>query len=116
MRNVVTFWHNNVMAGPAELVNRMCAALARGEIATDRLTARHLGEHLGKTSSVLYHHWGSLDGFLFAVSQAGFARLAETLGGRLQQPAELADLAEAFVRFGLDHPALYHVMFERPYD
>jgi AcrR family transcriptional regulator len=104
------------MATPDDLVTRTCDALAAGEIGVHELTARHLGAHLGKTTSVLYHHWGSLDGFLHAVSQAGFAKLGAELRQELERGADLPDIAEACVGFGLDHPALYHVMFERAYD
>ena len=65
---------------------------------------------------MLYHHWGSLDGFLHAVAQAGFVKLSQVLREALSSDGRLPQLAEAFVRFGLDHPVLYHVMFERSYD
>ena len=89
-------------------------ALASGEIAEDQLTARRLGALLGKTTSVLYHHWGSVDGFLFAVAQDGYGLLGERLlsvaaGG-------LPAIAESFITFGLDHPVLYRLMFERTWD
>ncbi|WP_428263132.1 TetR/AcrR family transcriptional regulator [Haliangium sp.] len=93
----------------------ICDALARGELGLDDLTARRLGAYLGKTTSVLYHHWGSLDGFLFGVAQRGFERLGEVLA-RAASGATLADVAEAYVRFGLDHPTLYALMLERRYD
>jgi AcrR family transcriptional regulator len=102
---------------PAEdLPAAVCAALARGKLGTADLTARQLGTFLGKTTSVLYHHWGSLDGFLFAVSQVGFRRLGERLMGGLERGEGLAGIAAEFVAFGLDHPALYDLMLERRYD
>ena len=110
------FGHNSVMSASEHLISRVCDALAAGELEPHELTARRLGAFLGKTTSVLYHHWGSLDGFLYAVSQAGYAKLGVFLTERLQDAAEIEDVAEAFVSFGLDHPLLYHVMFERPYD
>ena len=33
-------------------------ALASGDLGFEDLTARRLGSFLGKTTSVLYHHWG----------------------------------------------------------
>jgi len=88
--------------------------LAAGRLRADDLTARRIGAHLGKTTSVLYHHWGSLDGFLFAVAQDGYVLLMERLvpvaaGG-------LPAVAEAYIDFGLAHPVLYGLMFERPWE
>lgn len=91
-------------------------ALASGELGFEDLTARRLGSFLGKTTSVLYHHWGSLDGFLFAVSQAGMALLHDRLSSALDERASLADVAAAFVAFGLDSPALYALMFVHRFD
>ncbi len=115
-RNDVTLRHNNVMSAAEQLVRRTCDALADGEIAANQLTARQLGAFLGKTTSVLYHHWGSLDGFLFAVAQAGFSKFGSQLTAGLQQTGSLENVAEAFVCFGLDRRVLYHVMFERHFD
>jgi AcrR family transcriptional regulator len=104
------------MHGPNDSVNRVCRALSRGRLKLDQLTARELSSFLGKTTSVVYHHFGSLDGFLFAVSQSGYAELDERLRNVLAQGGRLEGLAEAFVAFGLDRPALYSLMFERRYD
>lgn len=108
---------NAVMSDRAEdAVAKVCRALARGRLRAEGLTARELGAFVGKTTSVLYHHWGSLDGFLHAVGQAGFVELGGRLEKVLADGGDLPDVAEAFVRFGLECPALYYVMFERRYD
>jgi AcrR family transcriptional regulator len=99
-----------------ETTDRVCRALQRGRLRLEQLTARGLGTFLGKTTSVVYHHHGSLDGFLFAVSQRGFAQLGARLSSVAAGTGGLEQLAEAFVRFGLDSPALYALMFERRYD
>ncbi len=89
------------------------SGLERGEIGLGDLTARRLGGLVGKTTSVLYHHFGSLDGFLYRVSQAGFSKLAEHL---VSCGPKLEDIAVGFVEFGLDRPCLYGLMFERRFD
>jgi len=89
-------------------------ALAAGELRASDLTARGLGAFLGKTSSVLYRRWGSVEGFLHAVGQDGFRMLGDRLIGA--SVAGLPGVAEAYVAFGLDHAELYHLMFERRYD
>ncbi len=89
-------------------------ALASGELDAADLSARRIAGLLGKTTGVLYHHWGSLDGFLFAVAQDGYVLLSERLVAAA--PGGLAAVAEAFIEFGLDHRLLYGLMFERTWD
>jgi len=95
---------------------QVCDALLDGTLGAPDLTARRLSAHLGKTTSVLYHHWGSLDGFLYAVSRAAMSRLGEHVLGGLTSGPELPTIAEAFVTFGIEQPVLYGLMFERRYD
>jgi AcrR family transcriptional regulator len=97
-------------------VNRVCRALAKGRISVDSITARDLAKFVGKTTSLLYHHWGSLDGFLYAVSQQGFQELGQRFDAVMKAGGGLPELAEEFVSFGLESPALYALMFERHYD
>jgi AcrR family transcriptional regulator len=98
---------------PTEPVEAILKALLAGSLSSGDLTARQLGAFLGKTTGHVYHHWGSLDGLLFSVSQAGFAHLARDLRAR---HGGLEEVAVAFVDFGLEHPALYELMFERRFD
>lgn len=100
---------------PPELAERVAAALGGGELGIGDLTARQIGSFLGKTSSLLYRRFGSLDGFLHEVAQAGFRALVRRLEAAAGR-GEIADLAAAFVAFGLESPALYYVMFEHRYD
>lgn len=104
------------MSDPDAAVNRVCRALAKGRIRVDSITARDLAKFVGKTTSLLYHHWGSLDGFLYAVSQQGFHELWQRIDAVMKAGGGLPELAEEFVKFGLESPALYALMFERHYD
>jgi AcrR family transcriptional regulator len=90
--------------------------LRSGRLDPSELTARGLGAHLGRTSSLVYRQYGSLDGFLFAVGQAGMRVLAERLDAVREAGGGLSELSAGFVRFGLEAPALYALMFERRYD
>jgi AcrR family transcriptional regulator len=99
-----------------EPVARIVDGLIAGKLSAADLSARGLGAFVGKTTGHVYHHWGSLSGLLFAVSKEGFRRLGELLVAVFREREDLADVAETFVAFGLQHPALYHVMFEYPYD
>lgn len=99
-----------------EAVERVHAALEGREVATSDLTARRLGELLGQTTAVIYHRWGSLDGFLYAVAVVGFGRLADRLEAMESARASLEDVAEHLVCFAVDHPELYELMQERRWD
>ena len=103
------------MSAIQELPIQVRDALAAAELGPEDLTARKLGTFLGKTSSVLYHHFGSLDGFLFRVSQAGYELLGARVMTALDGGASMGDVAEAFVAFGLEMPGLYRLMFEWEY-
>jgi AcrR family transcriptional regulator len=94
-----------------DAVDRIREAIERGELGPDDLTARGIAAALGRTTSVLYHHWGSLDAFLYEVAQSGFVQLGRTVAG-----LDLAGAAEAYVRFAVERPALYHLMFHRAWD
>lgn len=100
----------------ADSPEQIVDALLAGDLTAADLTARDLGAFLGKTTGHVYHRWGSLDGLLFAVSQVGFARLARQLGKVFEHTADLSEVAAAFVDFGLAHPDLYTLMFERRFD
>lgn len=99
-----------------EAVERVYAALSRRELATSELTARRLGELLGQTTAVIYHRWGSLEGFLYAVAVVGFGRMADRLEALESDRASLEDMAEHLVTFAVDHPELHELMQERRWD
>jgi AcrR family transcriptional regulator len=94
-----------------EAVERIRLAIERGELDAADLTARKVATLLGKTTSLLYHHWGSLDVFLYDVAQSGFGQLAGQLACK-----SLPEMAEAYVRFAVASPVLYELMFHRRWD
>ncbi|MBL9024648.1 MAG: WHG domain-containing protein [Myxococcales bacterium] len=103
-------------AEPTDPAERIFRALLSGRLSASSLTARDLGAFLGKTTGAIYHRWGSLDGLLFAVTQAGFAHLGETIAAVHDKTGDLSAVAVAFVDFGLAHPELYALLFERHFD
>ncbi len=96
-------------------VQHTCDALLAGELTVFDLSARRLSKFFGKTTSMFYSRWGSLDGFLFGVGQAGFVELGDRMRSAWRK-GDLRDVAEAFVRFGFEQESLYHVMFQLPHD
>ncbi|WP_437602412.1 TetR/AcrR family transcriptional regulator [Sorangium sp. So ce590] len=99
-----------------EPVERVFQALYDGRLARDDLTARKIAAFLGQTTMVLYHHFGSLDGFLIRIDGAGWRRLAELLEARARAGADARSLAVGYVEFALRHPDLYWLMAERRFD
>lgn len=99
---------------PRAEVTAVLEGLTSGRLTLRDLGARRLATYLGKTTGALYHHFGSLDGFLHAIADAGFVRLGATLTARTDGTPE--GIAEAYLRFAFDHPSLYALMFDRPFD
>lgn len=97
-------------------IDRIYRALAARELDPDDLSARRIAAFLGKTTGAIYHRYGSFDGLLFTVGQHGFADLQRRLDAVWAKKGELGACAVAFVEFGLDHPDVYPLMFERRYD
>lgn len=97
-------------------IERIYAALLDRELSEADLSTRRIASFLDRTTGAVYHRWGSLDGLLFAVSQRGFADLGARLSAAWAGSGDLAACAQAFVEFGLDHPGLYPLMFERRFD
>ncbi|WP_437281541.1 WHG domain-containing protein [Sorangium sp. So ce375] len=99
-----------------EPVERVFVALCEGRLTRDDLTARKLAAFLGQTTMVLYHHFGSLDGFLICVDGLGWRWLVELLDARARAGADARSLAVGYVEFALRHPDLYWLMAERRFD
>ena len=79
------------------------------------LTLRAVGERLGVSRTALYRHFRDKSGLLAAVAREGFRMLRLQLleawttngGGRKGFEA----MGAAYVRFAVDHPSHYRVMF-----
>jgi AcrR family transcriptional regulator len=99
-----------------DAVERIYQALIRRELDASDLSARRIATFLDRTTGAVYHRWASIDALLFAVGQRGFADLAARLNAAWSEKKSLAAAAEAYVAFGLDHPELYPLMFERRFD
>jgi len=89
----------------------------------DAVTTRRLADRIEYSQPVLYSHFAGKGDIIDAVAVEGCAELRLIL--RDARPAAgspeaaLRELAEAYVGFALDHPALYDAMFtlstERPF-
>jgi AcrR family transcriptional regulator len=82
---------------------------------TDGLSLRDLARRLGVSHQAPYRHFADKDALLAAIAADGFARLTRALrAGPDPSAAPIAGLIEAgvtYVKFALDAPAYYRVMF-----
>jgi AcrR family transcriptional regulator len=81
----------------------------------EQLTIRRIAETINRTQPAVYQHFSSKDAILEAIVIDGFTALANRLkrasrGGK----TSLTAIADAYVRFGLERPRLYDVMFVGP--
>jgi AcrR family transcriptional regulator len=70
------------------------------------LTLREVARKAGVSHGAPYRHFRSLEHLLAAVAEQAFSELGEALRGH---PA--AAMGEAYVKFGLEHPARFRLMF-----
>jgi AcrR family transcriptional regulator len=79
------------------------------------LTLRDLARRVGVSAAALYAHFADKDALLAAIAAAGFVRLRATLEAPIGQDGDpvtqFVRMGSAYVRFGMDHPALYKLMF-----
>ncbi|WP_067461980.1 TetR/AcrR family transcriptional regulator [Nocardia amamiensis] len=74
----------------------------------DALSLRNLARHAGVSHAAPAHHFGDRAGLLTALATEGFELLAE----RLEQAAEdLREVAVAYIRFALEYPGHFDVMY-----
>lgn len=81
------------------------------------LTLRAVGERLGVSRTALYRHFSDKQALLAAVAREGFRMLRDALAGASAAHgggrAGFEAMGPAYVRFAIDHPAHYRVMFGR---
>jgi AcrR family transcriptional regulator len=83
------------------------------------LSLRAVARRAGVSPAAPYRHYADRDALLSAVAAEGYRELAGHLAAAHPSPTtpeELAAVAVAYVRFALDRPALFRVMFAEPCD
>src|SRR5689334_25241030 len=91
-------------------LRRAILSAALDVIATDGPTAlslRDLARRAGVSHAAPAHHFKDKAGLLTAIAIDGYERLAVAL----EAGSSLLELGAAYVRFALDHPAHFEVMF-----
>ncbi|MFZ3562351.1 TetR/AcrR family transcriptional regulator [Streptomyces sp. BH055] len=83
------------------------------------LSMRAVARRAGVSPTAPYRHFEDREALVSAVASEGYRELAEQLLAAHPSPVtpnELAEIAVAYVRFALDHPALFRAMFAEPCD
>jgi AcrR family transcriptional regulator len=82
----------------------------------EAVSLRHLAAELGVSAMTPYRYFKDKDAILAAVRARGFDRFADALENAAAAETDLSAasraVGEAYVRFALEHPAAYRVMFD----
>jgi len=81
----------------------------------ESFSLRDLAKRVGVSAPALYSHFADKEELLVAVAVAGFDQLSETLqaaiGTEPDPQRKFVCMGQAYVKFGMDNPALYKLMF-----
>ena len=83
------------------------------------LSLRAVARRAGVSPTAPYRHYADRDALVSAVAAEGYRDLAGYLAAAHPAPStpdDLVAVAVAYVRFALDHPALFRAMFAEPCD
>ncbi|MFJ7073426.1 TetR/AcrR family transcriptional regulator [Streptomyces sp. NPDC098781] len=83
------------------------------------LSLRAVARRAGVSPTAPYRHYPDRGSLVSAVAAEGYRELAEQLAAVHAAPStpdDLAEVAVVYVRFALDHPALFRAMFAEPCD
>jgi len=77
---------------------------------------RSIGQHLGYSHGSLYYHFKEKAELFYAIVVEDFNTVAALLGQVMKRPPEegmtrVEQLVMEFIRFGIDHPYQYEIMF-----
>jgi AcrR family transcriptional regulator len=106
-----TYHHGDLRAA---LLSEAASMIAEGGAAS--LTMREIGRRLGVSRAAPYRHFEDKSALLVAVAAAGFDRLKRRLEATeadapLAGADQLRRIGEEYVRFALENPAHYRLMY-----
>ncbi len=85
----------------------------------EAVTMRAVAERIGYSATTIYLHFSDRDALLFAVLDEAFgefrAAMATAIASTSEPRGRIETMGRAYVRYALDHPAQYQLMFvQRP--
>lgn len=89
------------------------------ESGDSELSLRAVARRAGVSATAPYRHFADRESLVSAVAAEGYRDLASDLAAAQPSPSapeDLVDIGVAYVRFALEHPALFRVMFAEPCD
>jgi AcrR family transcriptional regulator len=96
-----TYHHGDL---PAALLRAAARTLERGGV--QALSLREAARRAGVSHNAPYRHFSDREALLAALAAEGFAMLGERLAGQSGRA-----MGEAYVRFALEHPQRFRLMF-----
>ncbi|WP_280236069.1 TetR/AcrR family transcriptional regulator [Nocardia cyriacigeorgica] len=115
MPTSTTSYHHGDL--PGALVRAAVELLEEG--GASELSLRAAARRAGVSTAAPYRHFADRDALLSAVAAVGYRELATDLVAAHPAPTtadDLSAIAIAYVRFALDRPGLFRVMFAEPCD
>jgi AcrR family transcriptional regulator len=101
----------------------LAAALIRtaveviGEVGAAAMSVREVARRAGVSHAAATYHFGDRSGLLTAVATEGYRLLGEALRGAYDETRRFLEVGVAYVRFAVEHPAHFEVMYQpRLYD
>jgi AcrR family transcriptional regulator len=82
----------------------------------EHLSIRRIAEIIGYSPTTIYLYFNDKNHLLFELCELGFLRMAEMNNNlsAIQNPLErLHRMGENYIKFGLEHPAYYDLMFNQ---
>lgn len=84
----------------------------------EQFSLRKLAERVGVSQTALYHHFRDKQALLYALGETGIDRLTEATQPLLEEqagplPERMERFVHVYVRFALENPELYELMFSR---
>ena len=79
------------------------------------VSMRQVAERIGYSATTIYRHYDSKDDLLFAIVHEGFRRFGDDLSKAARKAkdplGQLKAVCAAYVKFGLQNPVYYQLMF-----
>lgn len=99
-------------AARRDLIVATARQLAESE-GWEAVTTRRLSTEIEYSQPVLYKHFAGMEQIAAAVAVDGFGELADALQAANSGTGALGRVAQAYLDFNRDHPAVYDAMFLR---
>ena len=97
-----------------DLILRTARELAESD-GWDAVTTRRLAEAVDYSQPVLYGHFKNMNAIADAIALQGIVELTDVLR-TARETGGLQALAQAYLDYAAEHPAVYEAMFVRPTD